>query len=140
MTLFDQRTIRKAIGEPAPVSPEHLAILTNWARTITDGSIIHENETQIEGDFKSRIIETILGYEPAGTGKLQTVAVQEQIGGGRVDLALGAFGGERNIIAPFELKGAKTRDLDAPLSGRKETPVEQAWRYGLNNSGTKLML
>ncbi len=140
MSLFNKKTLKKAIGEAGPIPADHLHILQNWARTINDGSIQAQNETQIEGDFKSRIIETVLGYTPAGLGQPQTVAVQEQIGHGRVDVALGHFGTESKIIAPFELKGARTHDLDAPLPGRKETPVEQAWRYGLINRDTKWVL
>ncbi len=140
MSLFNKRILKKSIGNPAPIPSAHLEILSNWARTINDRSIFSENETQIEGDFKSRIIEAVLGYIPAGLEAPQTVAVQELIAGGRVDLALGSFGDDRRIIAPFELKGAKTRDLDAPISGRRETPVEQAWRYARKNSGTKWVL
>ena len=140
MSLFNKKTLHKAIGKPAAIPPNHLHILQNWARTINEGTIQSEKETSIEGDFKSRIIETVLGYTPAGLEQTQTVAVQEPIGHGRVDMALGHFGPERKIIAPFELKGARTHDLDAPLPGRKETPVEQAWRYGLINRDTKWVL
>lgn len=37
-------------------------------------------------------------------------------------LALGRFGGKTpEILAPFELKGADTRDLDAIMPGRNKT-------------------
>jgi hypothetical protein len=61
-------------------------------------------------------------------------------GGGTADGAIGVFkalneegGGQRtlvgSIVAPIELKGART-DLDyRSASGRKETAVEQGWRY-----------
>ena len=140
MGLFNKRTLEKAIGTADAIAPAHLEILTNWARTITDGSILSENETQIEGNFATRIIETVLGYTPHGVTDPQTMAVKEPVAGGEVDLALGHFDTERQIIAPFELKGAKIHDLDAPVPGRKETPVEQAWRYGFRNRGTKWVL
>ena len=57
---------------------------------------------------------------------------------GSVDLALGRFGGKPpEILAPFELKGAKTKDLDAIMPGRNKTPVQQAWEYAMNARGVK---
>ncbi len=141
MALFNKRTLNKALQDIAPVPADHAEILARWAATIADRSIEAENETQIEGDFKSRIVETVLGYTPAGLDAEQTVAAKEPIGGGEMDLALGHFSAdERKIIAPFELKGAKTRDLDAPMPGRKESPVQQAWRYAMRNRGSRWVL
>ncbi len=63
------------------------------------------------------------------------------MGKGIVDIALGDFSGEfPTIIAPFELKGADTRDLDAPMPGRNKTPVQQAWEYANAVSGPKWVL
>ncbi|MES6494322.1 hypothetical protein U6K29_12390, partial [Cutibacterium acnes] len=44
------------------------------------------------------------------------------------------------ILAPFELKGADTRDLDAIMPGRNKTPVQQAWEYAMNARGVKWVL
>ena len=44
------------------------------------------------------------------------------------------------IIAPFELKGADTRDLDAPMPGRKITPIQQAWNYANAVRGVQWVL
>ncbi|MDR7127603.1 DNA methyltransferase [Pseudotabrizicola sp. 4114] len=58
-----------------------------------------------------------------------------------MDLALGRFGGKTpEILAPFELKGADTRDLDAIMPGRNKTPVQQAWEYAMNARGVKWVL
>ncbi|HBU61874.1 MAG TPA: type I restriction endonuclease subunit M, partial [Oceanicaulis sp.] len=60
---------------------------------------------------------------------------------GSVDLALGHFGGEApEILAPFELKGADTTDLDAIMPGRNKSPVQQAWEYAMNARGVKWVL
>lgn len=60
---------------------------------------------------------------------------------GAVDLALGHFShDERKIVAPFELKGADTKNLDAIMPGRAKTPVDQAWEYATNNVGSKWVL
>ena len=48
--------------------------------------------------------------------------------------------GAKEIIAPFELKGAKTKDLDAIMAGRHKSPVQQAWEYATDNKGTKWVL
>ncbi len=67
--------------------------------------------------------------------------METQIGAGSVDLALGQFAKDKKaILAPFELKGAKTRDLDAIMPGRAKSPVDQAWEYASNNVGSKWVL
>jgi hypothetical protein len=44
-------------------------------------------------------------------------------------------------VAPFELKGAGTRDLDAIMPGRSKSSVEQAsWEYAMNARGVKWVL
>ena len=39
------------------------------------------------------------------------------------------------ILAPFELKGPTTHDLDAPMPGRGRSPVQQAWDYAADIEG-----
>ena len=82
-----------------------------------------------------------LGYRgPVGHGSY-SITQEKAIIQGSVDLALGSFGGgERRIIAPFELKGADTKNLDAIMSGRAKSPVDQAWEYATNNVGTRWVL
>ncbi len=56
-------------------------------------------------------------------------------------MALGRFGGKTpDIVAPFELKGADTNDLDAIMPGRNKSPVQQAWEYAMNARGVKWVL
>jgi hypothetical protein len=43
-------------------------------------------------------------------------------------------------MAPFELKGAKTKDLDAIMPGRAKSPVQQAWEYATNAPGVRWVL
>jgi hypothetical protein len=53
-----------------------------------------------------------------------------------VDRALGTFStSERTVLAPFELKGPKTHDLDAIMPGRNKSPVQQAWEYAIDAPG-----
>ncbi len=125
----------------APAPEGHLKALTDWAALISSGNIKKIKETALSADFKSKIVEDVLGYtSPVGNSDY-TVESEQKILKGSVDLALGHFAdGKADIIAPFELKGAKTKDLDAIMPGRNKTPVQQAWEYATNNVGTKWVL
>lgn len=142
MQLFNVKTIKRHIDRAAAPDPAKLEILRQWGDTIRDRSIETQKETALQGNFKQRIICDVLGYQDFNDSGQWTVAVEAQIGAGSVDLALGQFTakGERRIIAPFELKGAKTKNLDAIMPGRAKTPVQQAWEYASDNVGTKWVL
>lgn len=141
MQLFNSKTIKRHIARAAAPDPAKLEILRQWGETIRDRSIETQKETALHGNFKQRIICDVLGYQDFNDSGQWTVDVEAQIGAGSVDLALGQFTkGERRIIAPFELKGAKTKNLDAIMPGRAKTPVQQAWEYASDNVGTKWVL
>lgn len=141
MQLFNNKTIKRHIARlPAP-DPAKLEVLRQWGDTIRDRSIETQKETALHGNFKQRIICDVLGYRDFNDSGAWTVDVEAQIGAGSVDLAFGHFSkDERRIIAPFELKGAKTKNLDAIMPGRAKTPVQQAWEYAADNVGTKWVL
>ena len=44
------------------------------------------------------------------------------------------------LLAPFELKGPDTKDLDHIMPGRGKTPVQQAWEYANDAPGAKWVL
>jgi hypothetical protein len=139
--LFNSKTIQRHIARAAAPDPAKLEILRQWGDTIRDRSIEMQKETALHGNFKQRIICDVLGYQDFNDSGQWTVDVEAQIGAGSVDLALGQFTkNERRIIAPFELKGAKTKNLDAIMPGRAKTPVQQAWEYASDNVGTKWVL
>lgn len=141
MQLFNNKTIDRHIQRAAAPDPAKLETLRQWGETIRDRSIETQKETALHGNFKQRIICEVLGYQDFNDSGNWTVDVEAQIGAGSVDLALGQFSkGGRRIIAPFELKGAKTRNLDAIMPGRAKTPVQQAWEYASDNVGTKWVL
>ncbi len=141
MQLFNSKTIKRHIARAAAPDPAKLEILRQWGETIRDRSIETQKETALHGNFKQRIICDVLGYQDFNDSGQWTVDVEAQIGAGSVDLALGQFTkSERRIIAPFELKGAKTKNLDAIMPGRAKTPVQQAWEYASDNVGTKWVL
>lgn len=116
-------------------------MLEAWADLIATDRIYSLKETALRGDFTSKIIEGVLGYRGPAEGADYTVAAEQAILRGSVDLALGRFGGKKaDIVAPFELKGAVTRDLDAIMPGRNKSPVQQAWEYAMNAPGVKWVL
>jgi len=139
--LFNTKTIKRHMARAASPDPAKLEILRQWGDTIRDRSIETQKETALHGNFKQRIICEVLGYQDFNDSGQWTVDVETQIGAGSVDLAFGHFSkGECRIIAPFELKGAKTKNLDAIMPGRAKTPVQQAWEYASDNVGTKWVL
>lgn len=141
MNLFNPKTLLRHVGDSSSLPQEHLDILADWQDLIQSGRIAKLKEVELHGDFKSKIIEGVLGYKsPVGNDEY-TVAIEKAILRGSVDLALGNFSAEKaEIIAPFELKGAKTKDLDAIMPGRAKSPVQQAWEYATNAPGVKWVL
>lgn len=140
MPLFHPRIIKKGTRDAGDVVEPHLKVLSAWARNLSDG--VYDSETQNDAEFIQRILVEVLGYTGSSIGKEWTVAKNQPIGSGNVDVALGYFssGGTVEIHAPFELKGARTKDLDAVMSGRNKTPVQQAWEYGMDAKGAKWVL
>lgn len=140
MNLFNRKTLKRHI-KPTPIPSDHLAALDAWGDMIRSGRVYTLKETALHGQFAAKIIEGVLGYHGPAGGADYTVATEQAILRGSVDLALGRFGGKTpEILAPFELKGADTRDLDAIMPGRNKTPVQQAWEYAMNARGVKWVL
>lgn len=143
MNLFNHKVFKHVTENAPPIPADHAAILNAWADSIRNKSIDRQKETALHSDFKQRIVSDVLGYIPVAAAQAGrwTVASEHKIGKGAVDLALGEFTTEsENVIAPFELKGANTRDLDAMMPGRNKTPVQQAWEYANAASGAKWVL
>ncbi len=140
MNLFNRKTLKRHI-KADPIPSDHLAALEAWAELISSGRIERLKETALHGQFASRIVEGVLGYHGPAGGADYNVSTEQNILRGSVDLAFGRFGGETpDIVAPFELKGADTRDLDAIMPGRNKSPVQQAWEYAMNARGVKWVL
>ena len=140
MNLFNRKTLKRHI-KADPIPSDHLATLEAWAELISSGRIERLKETALHGQFASKIVEGVLGYHGPAGGADYNVSTEQNILRGSVDLALGRFGGKTpDIVAPFELKGADTRDLDAIMPGRNKSPVQQAWEYAMNARGVKWVL
>jgi hypothetical protein len=140
MGLFNNRILSAALKTQPVASDAQREVARLWAESIRNHEIYKHNESQIEGVFQSRILERLLGYQPADGAGAQNYKPKTQMGKGTVDVALGHFKDETRIVAPLELKGADTRDLDAPMAGRNKTPVQQAWEYANAVAGSKWVL
>lgn len=140
MSLFNKKFVGKQIAVLPPPDEARLAAFREWAASITSGRVASLSEVQLHGPFLDLMIRG-LGYRgPVGSGDY-SITQEEAVVRGAVDLAIGHFGdNRRQIIAPFELKGADTRNLDAIMPGRAKTPVDQAWEYATNNPGTRWVL
>lgn len=139
--LFSKRLIEKRILN-APIPPSHATTLQNWAATIRNGSIVKVGEEQIRPDFIQRMFIEVLGYVGFGSGaSMRTVTHEQRLGAGSADQALGYFSDSRNeVIAPMELKGARTSNLDAIMPGRHKSPVQQVWEYAMDTPGCKFLI
>lgn len=140
MPLFLSRIVKKKIKHLTDVPDAHRIVLESWAKNLAAG--IYDSETQNDGEFIQRILIEVLGYTGSSNGLAWTVAKNQPVGSGNVDVALGNFkaGTVPEILAPFELKGAKTKDLDAVMAGRNKSPVQQAWEYAMDAKGAKWVL
>ncbi len=140
--LFNPRLIAKRCSL-APTPAAHKQILHDWAQTIRNGSITKKGnkEAAIRSAFIQKFFIEILGYVPFASGAAQTIAEEHRAGKGSADAALGFFAnGKPQIIAPVELKGADTTNLDAIMPGRNKSPVQQAWEYAADIQGRKFIV
>ncbi len=109
---------------------------------IRDGSLRRRSEQQIRGPFIEKFFVKLLGYQPFGSGNAAyTVSEEARTGTGSADLALGHFGpATHKVVAPVELKGADTPNLDISLPGRHKSPVQQVWEYAMDTPHAKFLV
>ncbi|WP_071191695.1 Eco57I restriction-modification methylase domain-containing protein [Trichormus sp. NMC-1] len=143
-TLFQKKALKNALGNfkfPSDLEERH-KIVKKWVNALKSGTLDQVKEVSLHGDFLKDIFQDVLGYCSIieGAGKVWEIHAEQTIadGGGSADAALGFFTATENnkgkvnlqgkVVAPIELKGTKD-DLDRPASGRKESAVDQGWRY-----------
>ncbi|MDA3870622.1 MAG: N-6 DNA methylase [Gammaproteobacteria bacterium] len=143
MPIFNHKVIQKHIAAVSEIPEHDLKIINAWAEQINNGSLAGQTEVAIHSPFTQQIMVKLLGYAPYGESDQWTIAREYGVAAGSVDLALGHFSADKSsdvVAAPFELKGAKTKDLDAIMSGRHKTPVQQAWEYAKDIKGAEWVL
>ena len=119
------------------------AAAADYAKLAGSPRFAKQKETSVRQLFTEKVLGEILGYQQMGADGAFSLAFEQPIRSGSVDVALGRFGlpdGKHEIIAPFELKGPTTIDLDAIMSGRGRSPVQQAWDYAIDAPGSKWVL
>jgi len=141
--LFHRKTLNNALSLfafPGDLADKQQRLFP-WIETLQRGTLDEIKEVSLQGEFLATIFQQILGYRSpiTGRGKTWELCAEQNISdGGSADGALGLFSGTHNekgkiklsgrVVAPIELKGAKN-NLDRPTSGRKESAVDQGWRY-----------
>jgi hypothetical protein len=140
--LFNAKVLDRALqAQASPPSDGQRAAAADWASRVRDLAFGKLKEQAIRSLFTQRIVVEVLGYTPVHPSEPFTVAEEEPIGAGSVDRALGRFSpAKREVVAPFELKGPKTRDLEAIMPGRAKSPIQQAWEYAIDTPGARWVL
>jgi len=136
--LFSPKLIKSRFAA-APIPSAHLAIISEWAQALK-GSLGKDKEESVRPVFLQRFFVDMLGYELKG-GPVWTLVHENKAAFGSVDAALGVFTHELNqVVAPFELKGPRTTNLEALMPGRHKSPVQQAWEYANDLPGSQFVL
>ena len=136
--LFSPKLL-KARFPAQPLPDAHHSVLAQWAQELKGGLGQIKEET-IRPAFLQRFFVDILGYQLMG-GAVWTLHHEANAAAGSADAALGTFThGQRQTVAPFELKGPKTSNLDALMPGRHKSPVQQAWEYANDLPGSQFVL
>ena len=142
--LFQKKSLKNALVKfkfPSDLEQRH-QIIIKWVEALNSGTLNQVKEISLHGDFLKDIFQNVLGYSSiiTGGGKVWEIHAEQTIadGGGSADAAVGFFTATQNnkgkvklqgkVVAPIELKGTKD-DLDRPAAGRKESAVDQGWRY-----------
>lgn len=142
--LFNHKAIDRA-RERAVFSPtdQQLAAARDYAKKARSARFRQQKETAVRNLFFDAVLREILDYTTFDPEGDYTLAFERPIRRGAVDVALGRFGapeGVEEIVAPFQLKGPATEDLDAVPAGRGRSPVQQAWDYAIDAPGSRWVL
>ncbi len=124
-------------------SPQQIDVAKSYAKAAGSAPFAKLKETEVRNLFCQKILGNVLGYTQVDADPPYTVAFERAIRRGAVDVALGRFGSadaDDEIVAPFELKGPTTPDLDAIMPGRGYSPVQQAWNYAIDVPGCRWVL
>ncbi len=141
--LFQIKLLRNAVNTyqfPNDLEAKH-RVIQRWIETDRNGTLAKISEVQLHGEFLGDIFRDVLGYGTItqSQGKKWELYAEASITdkGGRADAALGLFSAvqgtkgnvklEGRIVAPIELKGART-NLD-DKQGKNPSPIDQGWSY-----------
>jgi type I restriction-modification system DNA methylase subunit len=142
--LFAAKTIAAAM-EKTIVEPtdEQSANAAKYARNIKSATFRKQKETAVRNAFYDEILKGVLGYRGVSGEEEYSLVYEHPLRGKSVDAALGRFfpsGEGDRVVAPFEMKGPDTADLDKIMPGRGISPVQQAWDYAADVPGAAWVL
>ena len=136
--LFSPKLLKSRFAAQ-PLPDAHRALIAEWQQSLK-GGLAKQKEESIRPAFLARFFGDILGYRQTG-GAVWTIDHETRAANGKVDAALGTFTHDlKQVIAPFELKGPKTSNLDALMPSRLKSPVQQAWEYANDLPGSQFVL
>lgn len=142
--LFARKIIDKSIGakEMQP-EPEQIKAAAAYAKRAKSGAFAKQKETAVRQLFYDEILGAVLGYRRFSSEEQFDIAFERNLRRKPVDVALGHFfpeGEGDEVLAPFEMKGPDTADLDKIIPNRGFSPVQQAWDYAADAPGAKWVL
>jgi TaqI-like C-terminal specificity domain/Eco57I restriction-modification methylase/N-6 DNA Methylase len=136
--LFSPKLLKSRFAA-LPIPEAHRALVAEWHGELK-GGLGKQKEEAIVSAFLKRFFGDILGYQEIGSA-VWTLDRETRAANGKVDAALGTFTHDiKLVVAPFELKGPKTSNLDALMAGRLKSPVQQAWEYANDLPGSQFVL
>ncbi len=142
--LFADKTVERALSSKA-ISPtdEQISLAQKYAKRAKGAAFRTQKETQVRNIFFDEILGGVLGFKRFSEDSEYSLAFEHMLRRKPVDVALGRFfpgatGDE--VVAPFEMKGPDTADLDKIMPGRGISPVQQAWDYAADAPGAKWVL
>jgi hypothetical protein len=144
LPLFVEKAVERALTIKA-IEPteEQIALAKKYANNIKSAAFLKQKETQVRNNFFDEILKGVLGYKGYSGDAEYSLAFEHMLRRKPVDTALGRFFPDAvgdQVVAPFEMKGPDTADLDKIMPGRGISPVQQAWDYAADAPGAKWVL
>ncbi len=144
VALFNYKIVAEELRRRTfDLTSQQLEAAQSYANTAGSKRFARLKETEVRNLFCQKLLGYVLGYTQLDADPPYTLAFERAIRRGTIDVALGRFGladSADEIVAPFELKGPTTTDLDAIMPGRGYSPVQQAWNYGIDVPGCRWVL
>ncbi|GIL01271.1 MAG: hypothetical protein BroJett030_11700 [Alphaproteobacteria bacterium] len=122
---------------------DQLSFARKYAKRAQAVAFRAQRETQVRNTFFQEVLSGVLGYRPFSSETEYNLAFEYPLRRKPVDVALGRFfpdGADNHVVAPLEMKGPDTADLDKIMPGRGISPVQQAWDYAADAPGAKWVL
>lgn len=142
--LLNYKVIREELTRVHfDATEDQLKVAAAYAKKARSPGFAKQKETAVRNLFFDDVLCKILGYTTFDPDRSYSLAFERPIRSGSVDVALGRFpnnDGKDEIVAPFEMKGPTTHDLDAIMPGRGRSPVQQAWDYAIDAPGSRWVL